>query len=80
MVNDCVCYFFAIADPPGVVEATFKYGWIDSLQLMNFGKMYTCVSSMYAFLMAAASSSQVYASCASTIKIPQSEGIYASSN
>ena len=53
-------FFFAIADPPGVVEATFKYGWIDSLQLMNFGKTYTCVSSMYAFLMAAASSFQVY--------------------
>ena len=59
-----------MAGPPGVVEATFKYGWIDSLQLMNFGKTYTCVSSMYAYLMAAASSSQVFASCASTINIP----------
>ena len=65
MKDDWVGNFWkwvAMAGPPGGVEATFKYRWIDSLQLMNFGKtyVYTCVRSMYAFLMDAASSSQVY--------------------
>jgi len=51
---------------PGVLEASFKYGWMDSVKLINFGRTYTSANSPYAFLIAAASSSHVYASFANT--------------
>jgi len=39
---------------------------MDSVKLINFGRTYTSVISLYAFLIAAASSSHVYASFANT--------------